>query len=127
MAVFVDYDHTGISNQQGNIPVLKDQDALSNAIKLWLCSFRGERLYRPTKGGFVVGSLMKPMSEDRANDIEKAIRTGLRTDFQPSVEVTKCTVVPDYESNCYYIHVEGRCPAFKSSVYTDTTLNNLYK
>ena len=127
MAVFVDYDHTGISNQRGNIPVLKDQDALSNAIKLWLCSFRGERLYRPTRGGFVVGSLMKPMSEDRANEIEKAIRTGLRTDFQPSVEVAKCTVVPDYESNCYYIHVEGRCPAFKSSVYTDTTLNNLYK
>lgn len=127
MAVYVDYDHTGVTNQQGNIPVLKDQQALSNAVKLWLCSFRGERLYRPTKGGFVVGALMKPMSEDRAQDIQKAIKTGLRTDFQPSVQVTRCEVTPDYDNNCYYIHVEGNCPAFRSSVYTDVTLNNLYK
>ena len=49
MAVYVDYDHTGVTNQQGNIPVLKDQQALSNAVKLWLCSFRGERLYRCQK------------------------------------------------------------------------------
>lgn len=127
MAVYVDYNYSGTLNQQGNISVLKDQDALSNAIKLWLCSFRGERLYRPNKGGYVVGSLMKPMSESRANEMEKAIKLGLRTDFQPSIEVKTCRVVPDYENYCYYIHVEGECPAFRSSVYADLTLNSLYK
>lgn len=127
MAVYVDYDLTGTSNQQGNIPVLTDQEALSNAIKLWLCSFRGERLYRPNKGGWIVGSLMKPMSEDRAVEMEKNIKIGLRTDFQPSIEVTRCKVTPDYENSCYYVHVEGRCPAFRSSVYSDVTLKNLHK
>lgn len=126
-AVYVDFEHSGTPDQQGNIPVLKDQAALSNAVKLWVCSFRGERLYRPTKGGLIVGSLFKPMSRERANEIEKDIRLGLRSDFRPSVIVSSCTVTPDYENYLYYIHIEGSCPVLKAAVYTDTVLKSLYE
>lgn len=127
MATYVDFGHTGKTDQKGNLTVLKDQEALSNAIKLWICSFRGERLYRPNKGGMVVGSLLKPMSEERASEMERAIKSGLRTDFIPSIEVSKCKVAVDYENAAYHISVEGYCPSFKASVTAETTLKSLYK
>jgi hypothetical protein len=38
VAVIVDYPGTGeMITPQGNIPVLTDQDALVNAINLWIC------------------------------------------------------------------------------------------
>ena len=127
MATYIDYDHKGQIDSRGNITILTDQEALSNAIKLWICSFRGERLYKPTRGGYVVAALLKPMSEDRVIEIESAIKTGLREDFQPSIKVTVCDVKPDYDNFCYYLHVEGYCPKFKAAIYTDTVLNALAK
>lgn len=127
MAVYVDYIYSGLITPQGNLGLVKDQAALSNAVTLWLCSFRGERLYRPTKGGYIVGALMKPISEERATEIAQDIKTGLRTDFQPSIEVNSCSVTPDYENKCYTIVIDGYCPSFKASVYTETRLNALYK
>ncbi|MGL5913506.1 MAG: hypothetical protein ACRCZB_05020 [Bacteroidales bacterium] len=127
MAVYIDYEHTGSIDEKGNLKILYDQEALTNAIKLWVCSFRGERLYKPTKGGFIVGALLKPMSEERSQDIQKDIVYGLATDFRPSITVNECSVVPDFENSCYYIKIVGYCPSFKSDVETELRLNNLLK
>jgi len=121
----VDFAADGLPNSQGNIPVLKNLDALNNAIKLWLGSFRGERLRFPRKGGPIIGYLLKPMSEDVAKDMRIAIRDGLKNDFTPSVTVDGCEVLCDYDSAQYVINVEGFCPSLNSDVRYSDRINCL--
>jgi len=125
MSYAVDFAASGKSDTQGNIPVLKNLDALNNAIKLWLGSFRGERLYSPRKGGPIIEFLLKPMSEDVAKDMETRIREGLKNDFVPSVKVYKCTVDPDYANSQYVVNIVGYCPALNSDVHYADTINCL--
>jgi hypothetical protein len=126
MAVIVDYPGTGeMITSQGNIPVLTDQDALVNAINLWICAFRGERLYRPNDGGIIADNLLKPMSDGRAGRIRDDLVDGLSHQFTPCVTVSECTVVPDYERNTYWITIVGYCPSLRVSVYDKIGLKPL--
>jgi hypothetical protein len=126
MWVIVDYPGTGkIVTAQGNIPVITDQDALVNAINLWVCSFRGERLYRPHDGGIVADNLLKPMSDDRAQDIHDDLIDGLAHSFTPYVKVQECTVVPDYERGTYWIEIRGYCPSLRVSIFDKLGLKPL--
>ena len=126
MAVIVDFPGTGeMINPQGNIPVLIDQDALNNAINLWICSFRGERLYRPHDGGIVADHLLKPMGEERSNDMRSDIIDGLAHQFTPYVAVSECTVTPDFERNIYWVMIAGYCPSLRVSIYNKIGLRPL--
>ena len=118
MAVIVDFLGTGqMINAQGNIAVLTDQEALINAVNLWISSFQGERLYRPNDGGVITENLLKLMSDEGAIEIREALIDGLAYQFTPYVNVTECTVVPDYERNTYWITIVGFCPALRVSIY----------
>lgn len=125
MSYAIDLAATGKPDKQGNIPVLSDLDALNNAIKLWLASFRGERLFYPNKGGPIIGYLLKPMSEETANDMRIAIREGLKNDFIPSVKVSKCEVECDYANNQYIINIVGYCPSLNLGVKYSDSINSL--
>jgi hypothetical protein len=126
MAVIVDFPATGeMITSQGNIPVLTDQDALVNAINLWICSFRGERLYRPREGGIISDNLLKPMSDERASGIHDDLVDGLAYDFTPAVKVQECSVIPDYERNTYWIEIRGYCPGLRVSIYDKIGLKPL--
>ena len=126
MAVIVDFPGTGeMITPQGNIPVFSDQDALINAINLWICSFRGERLYLPHEGGIIAGNLLKPMSDERAKDIHDDLIDGLAHQFSPHVTVSECTVTPDYERNTYWIEIRGYCPSLRVGLYDKIGLRPL--
>jgi hypothetical protein len=125
-SVIVDFPATGLMiDSLGNIPVLTDQDALINCINLWICSFRGERLYRPKEGGIIADALLKPISDDRASQMRDALIDGLAYQFVPHVVVSMCNVVPDYERGCYNIEIRGYCPALKVSLYNNVSINSL--
>jgi hypothetical protein len=125
-AVIVDFPATGLMiDSLGNIPVLSDQEALVNCINLWICSFRGERLYRPREGGIIADALLKPISEDRASRMRDDLIEGLAYQFTPHVVVDMCNVVPDYERGCYNIEIRGYCPALKVSLYNNVSINSL--
>jgi phage baseplate assembly protein W len=126
MAVIVDFPGTGeMITSQGNIPVLTDQDALVNSINLWLCSFQGERLYRPNEGGLITRHLLKPMSGERANDMRDDITDGLAHQFTPYISVSECSVIPDYERNTYWIEIKGYCPSLKVAIFDKVGLKPL--
>jgi len=126
MATIVDFPSTGeMITSQGNIPVLTDQDALVKAIKLWICSFRGERVYRPNDGGIIADNLLKPMSSDRAKNMEDDLTDGLAHLFIPHVKVSKCEVIPDFERSTYWITIVGYCPSLRTSVFTKLGLKPL--
>jgi hypothetical protein len=125
-STIVDFPATGLMvDSLGNIPVLTDQDALVNCINLWICSFRGERLYRPREGGIIADALLKPISEDRASQMRDDLIDGLAYQFTPHVVVEMCNVVPDYDKGCYNIEIRGRCPALKVSLYHNVSINSL--
>jgi hypothetical protein len=109
----------------GNIPVLTDQDALVNCINLWICSFRGERLYMPRAGGIIADALLKPISDDRASQMRDDLIDGLAYQFTPHVVIDMCNVVPDYERGCYNIEIRGYCPVLKASLYHNVSINSL--
>lgn len=122
----VDFPATGLMvDSQGNIPVLTDQDALINCINLWICSFRGERLYRPRDGGIIADALLKPISEDRAGQMRDDLIDGLAYQFTPHVVVDMCNVAPDYIKGCYNIEIRGYCPSLKVSLYHNISINSL--
>lgn len=126
MATVVDYQGIGEAlDSQGNIVVLSDQDALVNAINLWICSFRGERLYRPREGGIISEALLKPMSNERAMDMQRGIIDGLQYEFAPAISVSECTVDPDYEHGTYWIKIKGWCPALQTAIYDRIGVNIL--
>jgi hypothetical protein len=125
-SIIVDFPATGLLiDSLGNIPVLTDQEALVNCINLWICSFRGERLYRPKEGGVIADALLKPISEDRASRMRDDLIEGLAYQFTPHVVVDRCNVVPDYERGCYNIEIRGYCPALKVSLYNNVSINSL--
>jgi hypothetical protein len=125
-SIIVDFPATGLMiDSLGNIPILTDQDALVNCINLWICSFRGERLYRPGEGGIIADALLKPISEDRARLMRDDLIDGLAYQFMPHVVVSMCKVVPDYERGCYNIEIRGHCPALKVSLYHNVSINSL--
>jgi hypothetical protein len=122
----VDFPATGLMiDSLGNIPVLTDQDALVNCVNLWICSFRGERLYRPREGGIIADALLKPISDDRANQMRDDLIDGLAYQFVPHVVVETCTVTPDYDRGCYTIEIRGYCPALKVSLYHNVSIHSL--
>ena len=126
MAVVIDFPATGeMVTPQGNIPVLTDQEALVNAINLWISSFKGERLYRPKEGGIIAGNLLKPMSEERAQDIKDELIDGLSYQFNPAIAVSECKVTPDFERNTYWIEITGFCPSLRVSIYDKIGLRPL--
>jgi hypothetical protein len=125
-SVLVDFPATGtMIDSLGNIPVLTDQDALINAINLWICSFKGERLYRPNDGGIIADNLLKPMSDDRAMSIRDDLIDGLANKFTPYVTVSECTVFPDYNRSTYWITIVGYCPSLRVSIYDKIGLKSL--
>lgn len=120
MSTVVDFAGTGdILTSQGSISVVTDQDALVNAVNLWICSFRSERLYRPKAGGVIAPALLKPMSDERAKDMETRLRQGLQYEFNPSLSVQECVVKADFENNTYWIRIKGYCPALQVSIYDE--------
>ena len=101
-----DYSYNALEDSQG-LMVLKDREAIENALRMWLVSFKGERTRNPDAGGYVTQWLFKPMNEDTAFDIKTAIRVGIEREFVPNVEIYSVTVDPDYVNESWYIEVYG--------------------
>jgi len=91
-----DYDRKGGFDLNGQINTLYGQDALANAINIWIQSYKGDFIRNPNRGGYVAPHLMKPMSDTVALAIESGIKDGLLRDFKPSVKVLTLQVTPDY-------------------------------
>ncbi len=70
-------------------------------------------------------NLLKPLSGERANAIRDDLIEGLSYAFIPSVNVSECTVVPDYERSTYWITLRGFCPSLRVNIYDKIGLKSL--
>lgn len=115
MEIF-DYSLYGEVNNSGTLKELGPQEALENAFLMWIVSYRGEIIRKPTRGGYVIQWLCKPMNDDTAELIRQSIEDGLAEDFYPTINIVSLTVVPDYDNRCWTITLKGYCPAIRSQV-----------
>lgn len=115
------YDHYylgGIDNQ-GNIEQVWGTDAIKNAIKMWVASYRGENVRYPNRGGYVTQWLFKPMNQTRADDIMTSIRDGIDQDFKPFLSIQALQVTPVYEQRYWQIYLE----VFSSDLNVQVTIS----
>jgi hypothetical protein len=116
------YDHYlfGGTSNNGEIKQVWGNDALTNAIKVWLSLYQGEVIRDPLKGGYLTKLLSKPMSEDRAALIKKDLERGLINEFTPVLKNIKVNVTPNYEKRFWNINIDAFSTDIKDSV--DITL-----
>lgn len=108
--VYRDFSIDAEIDVRGKLVILEGKDAVENALRQWLVSFRGEQIRRPNKGGYVTQWLLKPVNERTRVAIERAIRDGLYEDFTPEIVVDVLEVTPNYEHQFWEIHLEGYSP-----------------
>ena len=120
------YDHAleGGVDQKGTITQFSGSRALENSIKMWILSFRGEVIRVPGRGGYVIPHLMKPMTDERTEDIRLSIIDGIAQDFTPQLRLLRLNVVPDYVNRIYNISMVVFAPALKTDVSVDVSLRS---
>jgi hypothetical protein len=114
--IYKDYSIDADLTSTGALKVLEGRDAVTNALKLWISSFRGEVMRDPSKGGYVTRWLMKPISETTAVAIKRAILDGLNDEFYPILIPSVVEVIPNYEREYWEIHIEAYSPEFRENI-----------
>lgn len=120
-----DHYYIGGTDSKGNIKQVWGNDALVNAVKIWLSLYQGEILRRPTDGGTLINLITKPMSPQRQIDIQREITRTLTQEFSPTLTNVSVTVEPDYVKRKWNISGIAYCFAIKDSLDFNFSVKNL--
>lgn len=115
--IYKDFPYDAQMDLNGNMIVLENYEAVQNSLRLWLYSMRGERIRRPTYGGYVTRWLYKPLNEDTRENIQYAILTGLREEFYPTITVSEVNVTPDFENESWTIEIKATLDRTQEDLY----------
>ena len=114
--IYKDYSIDAELTGTGVLKILEGNEAIVNALKLWISSFKGEIIRDPSRGGYVTRWLMKPMTEDTALAIKRAVLDGFTDEFSPTLIPSVVDVTPNYDKEYYEIYIEAYSPAFRESI-----------
>jgi len=123
--VYKDYSMDAEVDTEGVLVVLSGKEAVENALRQWITSFRGEYIRNPQKGGYVTYWLLKPLNDDTQRAIKEAILEGIYEDFTPQIVVKNLTVVPNYTNLSWEISLEAYSPTVKESINIYEELRHL--
>lgn len=90
----VDIDLYGRENTDGTPKVYQSDDALYNAILLWLSSSRGDFLYKPREGGPLSMLLFKPLISNTEAYVFK-LRESFLNAFGAYAQIKAIAIIPD--------------------------------
>lgn len=89
-----DFPRNGEIDRQGQIKKVYGEEAVINAIQIWIKSKKGERLRDPVGGGYITQYLTKPVNEDTQLAMQEAFIAGFQQDFEPTLTLTKLLLIP---------------------------------
>jgi len=121
--LYYDLPNYKYTNANGELRPLYNEDALANAIKIWITSARGENIRR-IDGGYLYAQLGKPMNSNTAEAIKNSLLLGFENDFTPNLTITTLEVVPDYVNKIWKIYIAGFTPIFNVGVNTAVAVKN---
>lgn len=114
--LYKDYSIDAELETTGALKILEGREAITNALRQWISSFKGEIIRDPDRGGYITRWLMKPLSEDTALAIKRAILDGFVDEFYPVLIPNLIEVIPNYEREYWEIHIEAYSPEFRESI-----------
>lgn len=88
----------------GDLPVIKNEDAIKQSVKNIVLTIRGEKPFRPFFGASVSSSLFENFDPTIIDDIALSIEDAL-TAYEPRVEVTEVEVLEDIDNNSLEVTV----------------------
>ena len=95
----IDYD-----DNNRDIRVSKDIDAVQNSINNMFLFIPGERVLMPQFGNSLYQYLYEPINELTAKRIGNELKTAFEK-YEPRVKLTAINITPDEDNNTYYIEV----------------------
>lgn len=104
MARWMDIDQFGKEHSNGTPYEYFDEEALKNALMLWLGSRKGEFLMFPDRGGPLDRTIFKNMSAGNMNKLRFALRNALDK-FTPAIEIKALSIEPDYNNRLWEIGI----------------------
>lgn len=119
-----DYDLLGRIDANGGIHQVWEGDALSNSIKMWIASYRGEIIREPNRGGYLLQWLTKPMNPAFEDHVSMAIRNGFEQDFKPYLQIQYLTVTANMEKRRWDIYMEVFAPSLNLKTTVDAKIQN---
>jgi hypothetical protein len=121
---YQDIDIYGKEIREGTPLEYYNQEAIRQALFLFLTSRRGDFLRNPGIGGLIDYQTFKTMSEDNIQKASFTIRNAINTAFAPAVEIQAINLIPDYENRILeynVIYQDSVTLEINSvSIYTDT-------
>jgi len=106
MALYTDIDIFGREYTNGAPYEFFDEDAIKNALTLWLSSKKGEFLNEPDRGGILDRALFKNMDVGQSNKLRFAIRNALEEKFFPALQIRNISVLPDFTNRLWEISID---------------------
>ena len=102
-----DHDLDGGTDTKGNVKQVYDDDAIQNALKLWLSSLKGDYIGKPNEGGVLYQFICKPMNEVNLIQFETLLSNSILEHFYPDMEITNIQVEPHYDKRYWKIIIKG--------------------
>ena len=98
-AAYSDFDTDfNVHPVTGKLSVLKDAEAVKQAVKNLILTKKLERPYEPFYGSNVVGALFEPIDALTGSMLEKDIEVAIRN-FEPRASLISVAVLPDEDNN----------------------------
>lgn len=85
--------------------VMKNDNAIAQAVKNLVLTGRGERLFNPDLGSGLAQALFENIDVVSASQIQSEIDSLLRN-YEPRINLTEVKVDPDFENNAFNVTVE---------------------
>lgn len=94
-----DIDIWGRESKPGTALEYKNQDAISNALTLFLTSKKGEYLKNPFEGGILDYSTFKSLSEGSLQKLAFKLKSSINNYFSSLINIQEILLTPDYENH----------------------------
>lgn len=87
-----DYSIAGGFDVNGQVTKVYNDEALNQAIGIWLRLKQGEMLYKPTLGGYTYSFVTKSLSEEGRLALKEFLIIGIENDFTPKLNILQLSV-----------------------------------
>jgi hypothetical protein len=98
-----DYYFKGGIDLQGKIAETWQEEALKNAIRMWIASYQGDFIGQPYRGGQVMKHLLRPMSQVNIKRFNAAMRKDFNDEFSGVAEIEQLVITPYYSERKWKI------------------------
>lgn len=109
-SVYHDINVYGNENPDGTPEYHLDEEAINNALSLWLSSKKGDFIKRPELGGIIDRLLFKQMNIETQAKMSFAIQNAINNQFAPALKLEGLQVNPNYEQRFWEVSIKYRNP-----------------